>query len=400
VSPVLVAALLAVAPAAIHTSTEVDGLDLVVVTTGGGSCSARLAVRAGADDDPTGKAGLAHLVEHVSLGGDEGAALLASAESQVNAFTFADGTIFTLDATAASCAAELTRLLSVATTGKLRRAWVEHEQSVIQREQMYSRRTTSGFIDAGLFGDRMISILGSPATRENIKLDDVVRFYRTHYTPAKMALVVVGPLDVEKVRAALRAGFKLPPVLPGERTERQPSAVKFQGDHEIANAYAGVNVLSVPMPAGQVELCQNAAALLELRVRRALRLSGTTQVAGECLVAGGQLVAATMAIGPESDRERVQKLVGEAWDKASAPTAEERKLLARRFSRAAEWLTAAPEPAADLLARAALWSQGEALFSQVSGWLSPQLADAKGFAQLPGLLAKDRRVSMSGRQSQ
>lgn len=386
---------------AIQTATEIDGMDLVVVNVGAkGRCSARLVVRAGADADPSGKAGLAHLVEHLTMSGDQGAALLGSAESEINAITWSDGTVFSLDSTAEGCEADLTRLLSVATDGELRKLWFDNEQRVVEREQVYSRHTTSGLVEAGLFGDRMISVLGSHATRENITLADVVRFYRAQYVPANIALIVIGPLDLERVRRTLRAGFKLAPTLPSEREERKPLLVKFQGDREIANAYGGISVMSVALPPREVALCLNLAALLELRVRRLLKLSGVTEISGDCLVTGGQLLAATLAIGPESDRDRVRQLLLEAWDAAALPTPAERKALARRFSRSPDWLGASPVTAADALAHAAMWSRGDDLFSQVKTWVSPQVLDPKDFKRLPELLAKERRIFMSGRPSE
>ncbi len=268
-SAVLLPLLLAASGVVVTTATEPDGLDLVVATVPSTRCSARLVVRAGAFDDPSGKAGLAHLVEHLVFGDPAAFALVNEGVGSFNAFTSTASTIFTVDSSASRCAERLTALALAMSRGGFRSAWLAREQAVVLREQVYSSRE-QGFLENALVPTR--SVLGTEISRGTITNDDVTRFFRSAYVPANMALVTVGPLDLTAVRAALEAGFALPPDGAAERPERGEAvrALTLGKDREVVGArlgdFSGLRAVVAEVPRERLQECRIAAELLSLRL--------------------------------------------------------------------------------------------------------------------------------------
>jgi predicted Zn-dependent peptidase len=293
-SALMVSLLLAASPVVVTTATEPDGLDLVVATVASTRCSARLVVRVGAFDDPTGKAGLAHLVEHLVFGDPAAFALVNEGDGSINAFTSTAATTFVVDSSAARCAERLTALALAMSRGGFRSAWLAREQSVVLREQVYSSRE-QGFLENALFPTR--SVLGTEVSRGTVTNEDVTRFFRAAYVPANMALVTVGPLDVVAVRAALEKGFALPPDGAAEQPERGAAvrALTLGKDREVVGAalgdFSGLRAMVAEVPREQLPECQVAAELLSLR----LGAEGSTDRArAECLSMRGHLLLVTV----------------------------------------------------------------------------------------------------------
>ncbi len=288
------AVLLAASPVVVTTATEADGLDLVVATVPSSRCSARLVVRVGSFDDPSGKAGLAHLVEHLVFGDQAAFALVNEGDGSINASTSTSSTIFTVDSSAGRCAERLTALALAMSRGGFRSAWLAREQSVILREQVYSSRE-QGFLENALFPTR--SVLGTEVSRGAVSNDDVTRLFRSAYVPANMALVTVGPLDVAAVRAALEAGFALPPDGAPERPERGEAVrtLTLGKDREVVGAalgdFSGLRAMVAEVPSEKLRECQVAAELLALR----LSVDGSTDRSrASCLTMRGHLLLVTV----------------------------------------------------------------------------------------------------------
>lgn len=371
------------AEARVQTAVELDGLDVVVVTRPNSRCSARLVVRAGADKAPPGKHGLAHLVEHLPFRGEAGFATLMSPRASVNAFTTVGNTVFTLESTPEHCEAELTRLLSTVTTGKLPRPWVQKELEVIRREAVYS----SDVLDVALFGGTRPQVIGTATTRDAIRYEDVVRFYQGQYTPENMALVVVGPLDLTTVRRSLEQGFKLAPSLPNQRRSRDPVPFKPRGESKHTGLRAGSVLLATALPFEKIALCRNLAALFELRLARQL-LPGTGSIATRCQPVQGQLMLAVVLTTEPGDQERGRDLALREWVEIKPARSAEAKLVRQHLRNQALDFEGTAGELADALAATASWRRGEALFSLVPAWLSAntvtpdELAEAKAFTEL------------------
>lgn len=273
----LVLVLLA-APAQAEVGTSADGLPLVVVKVPSARCEARLVVRAGGRDDPQGKSGLAHLLEHVAFDDVTGKQLLHAGERTVNAATSASTTVYQLSAPGEACAERLGLLLRMVSEGHFDPAWLAHEKQVVLREQVSRRGHLQGFLENGLFPAG--GVVGSEVSRRDITNEDLARFYREHYRPSNMALVVVGPLSLEQVREAAERSLLLPPELPSERHSAPPPPMAAKGDKERPvfaenpGDFSGLLALAAEVPPAQLRQCQLAADLFQLRLLTQLGADG------------------------------------------------------------------------------------------------------------------------------
>ncbi len=298
--------------------TGPDGLDVLVVNLPSASCSVRLVVRAGAAEDPTGKSGLAHAVEHLVLGGPPGRLAFVSSRSRINARTTAGGTVFMLDTTAEHCAAELQNFLSVVTEAKFRRGWFDPEMSVIQREAMY-RIDTRSILDTSLFGNSSATVIGTETTRAQLRHVDVVRYFQQYYVPANMALVVAGSLDLPTVEAAIHRGFKLAPSLESERLERVGKPMVVRGESKVIGMRPGVIALATSLPLGQLPKCRVAAGVLLQRLTQ--RLSpGNVGLECSCLIMQGNLLLTVIAATEPADQSRVREIADATREQSAAST--------------------------------------------------------------------------------
>lgn len=226
---------------------------------GRGLAAVALTVAAGGDDDPAGRHGTAHLVEHLmfprSGGGSadptgEGyAALVAGAGGVCNAETHRDHTVFHTTVPAESLpdalAWEARRLLGFAPT-----------EDVIRTETDVIGEEIRGAGDAGRSWESALGALypgsrdsfGTAAELAGITAGEVEAFFRAHYTARRMVLSVVGDVDPAGVMAVVRAVF------------------------------AGVGVIRV---AGEAGAAEGIRAAGEARAAEEARAAGEIRTAGE-----------------------------------------------------------------------------------------------------------------------
>jgi zinc protease len=186
--------------------------------------------RIGAADDPRGKSGIAHFLEHLMFKGTKTTApgefskLVAQAGGRDNAFTAADYTGY--HQTVASDRLELLmRLESDRMTGLVlddsevrserdvvleeRRMRVDNEPAALLREQLM----------ATLFlnGSYRMPTIGWETEIRRLGTEDALAFYRQWYAPNNAVLVVTGDVDTEEVRLLAEKYFgPIPPrPLPG-----------------------------------------------------------------------------------------------------------------------------------------------------------------------------------------
>ncbi|WP_097866486.1 M16 family metallopeptidase [Streptomyces sp. rh34] len=183
---------------------------------GRGLAAVALTVAAGGDDDPAGRHGTAHLVEHLMFprsgpgaGDGEGhAALVEGAGGVCNAETHRDHTVFHTTVPAgllpAVLAAEARRLLGFAPT----RDVIRTETAVIA-EEIRGAGAGGRYWEAALDGlyPGSRDSFGTAAELDGIGADEAERFQRTYYTPRRMVLSVVGDIDPARVSAAAHELF-------------------------------------------------------------------------------------------------------------------------------------------------------------------------------------------------
>ena len=196
-------------------------------------------IRSGAKDDPAGKAGLAHLVEHLlfepSLPGKSLSLAVEDLGGAVNAYTSADFTLINL-AVASQFAPDLMSQLAGTVFGaRFVPEQVEAEKQMVLREMadrdsaLQTRLSTLGFDLAFTVHPYRHPIPGTRESVTDLTLADAQQFYQDHYVPGNMALIAVGDVDPTAFFALARQHFgavparpRLPENLPAEPPQTEP----------------------------------------------------------------------------------------------------------------------------------------------------------------------------------
>ncbi|WP_324716099.1 pitrilysin family protein [Carboxydochorda subterranea] len=198
--------------------------------------SVNLWYRVGSRDEPVGLRGMAHLMEHMMfkgstrVGPEQHARLIQAAGGISNAFTTTDATVYWEKVPSSqlelALALEAERMAHLAITPEK----LASEREVVKEE--YRARLQNDPI--GVAFDRFHSFMfeGTPYAwtpagflddLDRITVNDLDRFYRTHYVPSNAVLVVAGDTTLAEVERLARIHFG--PIPPGEVPERQ--AIRF-----------------------------------------------------------------------------------------------------------------------------------------------------------------------------
>lgn len=234
--------------------------------------AAQVWVGVGAADDPAGKAGAAHLLEHLlfkaarQLGASELAHVVERAGGEVNAWTSLDHTVFHAVARRDRLGAVLEALGSALTTPRFEPEELERERAVVQQE-----------LAAGASPDRVLRqqllataflahpyrrpVIGSAESLAGLTLRDVGELYRSWYVAPNLQLVVAGGLERHEVlrRAAQRFGG-LPATRPPVRGYREP----VQTSVRLATVEHAAAVPGLAVAFGAPVLRERELAALEL----------------------------------------------------------------------------------------------------------------------------------------
>ncbi|MFN4170107.1 MAG: M16 family metallopeptidase, partial [Pseudorhodobacter sp.] len=227
--------------------------------------------RTGAADEPPGKSGIAHFLEHLMFKGTENMApgeFSATVEAQGgddNAFTSWDYTAY-FQRVAADRLDLMMRMEADRMRGLiLSEQDVETERGVILEER--SQRTDS---DPGsLFGEQRraalylnhpyaIPIIGWRHEIEALGREDALEFYRTFYAPNNAILIVAGDVTPDEVRALAETHYgpieptpdlppRVRPAEPPHLSERRLS----MADPRVAQPYAIRTYLAPQRRAGE-----------------------------------------------------------------------------------------------------------------------------------------------------
>jgi len=191
-----------------------NGMDVVVVRNTRAPVAMHMVwYRAGAADEPEGKSGIAHFLEHLmfkgtkTLGPGEASRLVAGHGGQENAFTSQDYTGYfqfvARDRLEAVMEIEADRMVNLV----LPAVEVERERLVILEE----RRTRTDNQPRALFWEQMMAalylnhpyrlpIIGWKHEMEGLTKQDAYAFYERFYAPDNAILVVAGDVDPAAVR--------------------------------------------------------------------------------------------------------------------------------------------------------------------------------------------------------
>jgi zinc protease len=194
--------------------------------------------RVGALNEPAGRAGFAHLFEHLMFSGTDAYPSFDTATSEIgitiNAWTGEDATTYYQEGLSSTLPvilsmeadrmANLGRAVSQAELD-VQRAVVKNEM----RQNIIDKPGNTGWrvIWAALFPKGhpySKSVIGSVADIDAASLDDVQGFFNTFYLPNNAILVVVGDIDVEKTKAMVADTFgRVPRGVDVPRPEIKPT---------------------------------------------------------------------------------------------------------------------------------------------------------------------------------
>ena len=170
--------------------------------------------KVGAADEPKGKSGIAHLLEHLMFKGTPSvpngqfSLIIKRNGGQDNAFTSQDYTAYfqriASDRLELVMKMEADRMQNLV----LSEHDVKTEVAVVREE----RRTRTDNKPSSLLGEQMraalylahpygIPVIGWMEEVSRLTLDDAMAFYRKYYTPANATLVVAGDVKPDQVRA-------------------------------------------------------------------------------------------------------------------------------------------------------------------------------------------------------
>ncbi len=191
-----------------------NGLEVVVVSDHRAPVITHMVwYRVGAADEPPGKSGIAHFLEHLmfkgtdKLGPGEASRIIARIGGNENAFTNQDYTAYyqtvAPDKLETVMEIEADRMVNL----KLTREHVDSERDVILEE----RRTRTDNSDAAKFGEQVdaalylaypyrIPTIGWEHEMRRLSQDDAIAFYKRWYAPNNAILIVAGDVTAETVR--------------------------------------------------------------------------------------------------------------------------------------------------------------------------------------------------------
>ena len=281
------------------TSFDLDnGMDVVVIEDNRAPVVTHMVwYRVGAADEPAGKSGIAHYLEHLMFKGTdeipEGAfsKIVAENGGQDNAFTARDYTAYfqqiAADRLETVMRMEADRMVDLA----LSEDAAETERDVILEER--SQRTDNN--PGALFSEQMAAtlylnhpyadpIIGWRAEMEGLTRADAIDFYERYYAPDNAILVVAGDVTPEEVRSLaethygpLEASGRPRSERPQEPPHRAPRRIEME-DARVRQPYMVRQYLAPTRVSGTAE---EAAALSILS--EVLGGSGVTSRLGRAL---------------------------------------------------------------------------------------------------------------------
>ncbi len=213
-----------------------NGLTVVLVsdpTTD--KAAAALAVYRGSYDDPDGRQGLAHFLEHMLFLGttkypkvDGYQNYITTHGGTFNAYTAADLTNFFFDVQPAFFEGALDRFAQFFISPTFDTAYVEREKHAVNSEYQLYLKDDGWRADAV---EKQVMNPAYPGSRFSVgSLDtlsgdvrtDLVKYYQTHYSADQMGLVVLGNQSLDQLNAWVTAKFSAIPRRPIDKPAALP----------------------------------------------------------------------------------------------------------------------------------------------------------------------------------
>ena len=165
-------------------------------------------------------AGLSHLLEHMLFKGTKTRGSSAIAQEiqdvggYINAYTSFDRTVYWIDVPKAGASVALDILSDTMMNSTLPQEEYAKEQEVIRREFAMAMDDPDRMAGQLLFATAFqrhpyrLPVIGQLEIFNQLKQEDVMRYYKTRYVPNNLTFIVVGDIDGEAVYQQLDAFFK------------------------------------------------------------------------------------------------------------------------------------------------------------------------------------------------
>ena len=282
--PALMLALPALA-ADVTTFSLDNGMDVVVVEDHRAPVVVHMVwYRVGSADEPPGKSGIAHFLEHLmfkatdELESGELSETVARNGGSDNAFTSYDYTGYFQ-----RIAADRLELVMRMEASRMDGLALVEDDIATERDVVIEERNLRTENDAGaLFNEQMraslylnhrygIPIIGWKHEAHSLNLQDAEAFYKAHYGPNNAILVVAGDVDPDDVRRLAETYYGVVPpnplITPRERAQEPPQIAARRlnfADRRIGNDYVTRTYLAPERDSGNQEKAASLRILAEL----------------------------------------------------------------------------------------------------------------------------------------
>ena len=286
-------------------------------------------------------AGLSHILEHMLFKGtakrqgSEIATQVQDVGGYINAYTSFDRTVYWIDSPSAGAELCLDVLLDVMTQATLPEDEYEKEREVIRRE------FAMGFDDPDRMSSQLLfatafqwhpyrhPVIGHLDIFNELTREDVLAYYRRHYVPNNMLVVVVGAMDAGKICQQIASHFQAiprpaytPVIIPteppqlGRRDQHQDFETQLSKMHL---AWHIPNIAHPDMPALDVLadiLGQGRSSRLYRVIREQRRLAHSISAHAYMPVHGG-IFSVSSTVDPDK-RMEVENAVHELIDELAS----------------------------------------------------------------------------------
>ncbi|MBI3634659.1 MAG: insulinase family protein [Candidatus Rokubacteria bacterium] len=294
----------------------------------------QLWVRAGGRDEGPSELGLAHYLEHMLFKGTvtrPGGFIDREVEGvggRMNAGTSLDYTYYHMVLPARRAVPAIETLADISVNATLDEGALEREKKVVLEELRLSEDNPNRALIRQLYG---LAFDGHPYGRPVIGTVDLIRslareqllaFYRAHYVPEALTLVVVGDIDGKEILDAATRAFarlpragvrRLPAPIPAAPTPRRVEVARPGAQAHLAMAWLGPRLDHADTPAVDLLISilgQTRASRLTQSLRERLGLVNTITSAYSAMEAGG-LVTVSARLDPANVQRAEAEIVAE-----------------------------------------------------------------------------------------
>jgi zinc protease len=291
----------------VTTFTLDNGLEAVVIEDHRAPVAVHMVwYRVGAADEPPGKSGIAHFLEHLMFKGTDTVAPGAFSEivkangGSDNAFTSQDYTAYFQ-----RIAADRVGLMMQMEADRMRNLNMTEEDVRTERQVILEERSQRTDSDPGaLFREQVqaaqflnhpygIPVVGWRHEMETLSRSDALEFYQRYYAPNNAVLIVAGDVDPDEIRALAEQTYgalaPTPDLPPRQRPQEPPQLAERRlelRDARIAQPYLFRSYLAPPRQSGNQAEAAALSVLAEVLggnqstavLARTLQIEATTAI--------------------------------------------------------------------------------------------------------------------------